>query len=197
MIVLDASSEWQCLQYGFKTTCDAVASVITNIETEINVLQSSGTSLENIELCEQLLKKYQKLLHPNHFLLISLKESLIEKYGWLLSNKVEELDTSANVIDRKVKLCQDVLKVLDILQPGMSRARAMLLYEIYITKIALLKRDWDTLTNLDSEVAATTKLLHECLTVLEWEDETSLEQYLARICKQINAEFVALSTESL
>lgn len=134
-------------------------------------------------------------MHPNHFLLISLKDSLIEKYGWLLSNKVDEINT--NSIDRKVELCEDVLKVLDVIQPGMNRTRAMLLYEIYITKIALLKKNWDTLDDLNSEVAATTKLLQECLTVFEWEDESSLEQYLARICKQINAEFVALSTETM
>lgn len=168
--------------------------MISNIETEINVLQNSETSLENIHLCEQLLKKYLRILHSNHFLLINFKETLIEKYGWLLSNKVDEIDT--NFIDRKVQLCQDVLKVLDVIQPGLSRTRAMLLYEIYITKIALLKKNWDILIDLDSEVAATRKLLQECLTVFEWEDESSLEQYLARICKQINAEFVALSTET-
>lgn len=157
----------------------------------MNALQNAEDTPEIIDICEQRLKKYEKMLHPNHFLTISLKECLIEKYGSMLSNQGEEFNLQH--MDRKIQLCYDVLRVLDVLQPGLNRTRAMLLYEIYIAKMTLIKKNWDTLSDRDVELATATKLLQECLTVFEWEDDSSLEQYLARMCKQINADFVASS----
>lgn len=173
------------MKCSFKTPSSAIETVISTIESEINALQDLETSLENIKLCENVLKKFNKVLHPNHFLMINLKENLVDMYGWQLSDKIENEFINAECLERKIQLGRDVLNVLNVLQPGLNRARAMVMYELYTSMGAILKKNWDSLPNRSQFVDEAKKLFNECLKIFEWEDENSLEHYLADICKKI------------
>lgn len=172
-------------------------SVVNTIETEINELQQLETSIENIKSCENVLKKYSKILHPNHFLIINMKENLIDMYGWQLSNKIDNDFIAAECLERKIELCRDVLKVLDVIQPGLNRARAMVMYEIFTSMGAVLKKNWNSLPNRSEHIEQTKKLLDDLLKILQWEDESSLEQYLAEMCKKIAQDLQASEQFSL
>ena len=171
--------------------------MVTTIEGEIGQLQELETSIENIKLCENVLTKYSKILHPNHHLLVSLKENLIDMYGWQLSNQIDNDATIIECLDRKIALCKEVLSVLNVIQPGLNRARAMLIYEIYTSIGAIIKKNSASVANRSQHIEEAKRLLSECLTIFEWEDESSLEFYLADICRKIADELRSMEEFNL
>lgn len=182
---------------SFVTPSVAVDSVVTTIESEIGVLQELETSTENIKSCEQVMQKYLKVLHPNHYLIVSIRENLIDMYGWQLTKKTDNEFLIAECLERKIELCRDVLKVIDVVQPGLNRGRATTLYEIYTSMGALLKRNWSSMPNRDEYISEMKRLLDDCLLVFEWEDESSLEYYLAQMCRKIAQDLQATQEFSL
>ncbi|XP_031629663.1 SET domain-containing protein SmydA-8-like isoform X2 [Contarinia nasturtii] len=189
---LDETAEYKCQKCSFMTPGSAVQSLIKTIDGEIAQLQEIETTIENIKLCENVFTKYSKILHSNHFLLISLKENLIDMYGWHLSNQIDNDAVVFECLDRKIALCREVLNVVSILQPGLNRARAMLIYEIYTSIGAIIKKNSASVANRGQHIMEAKKLLSECLTIFEWEDENSLEFYLARICRKISNELQSM-----
>lgn len=186
--ISDETAEWKCNKCSFTTPASAIATVVSTIEGELSQLQELETSTENIKLCENVLKRYSNILHPNHQLLVSLRENLIDMYGWQLSNQIDNDSIILDCLDRKIALCREVLNILNIIQPGLNRARAMLLYEIYTSIGAIIKKNSASVANRGQHIEEAKKLLSECLTVFEWEDESSLEYYLADICRKISDE---------
>lgn len=178
-------ADWKCLKCPFKTPSTAVESVVLTIESEITALQELETSIENIKLCENVLIKYSKILHPNHYLLVNLKENLIDMYGWQLSNQIDNENVITQCLDRKIALCREVLNILNVIQPGLNRARAMIIYEMYTSLGAIIKKNSASVPNRGQHIDEAKRLLNECLTIFEWEDEKSLERYLAEICRKI------------
>lgn len=184
-IFSDESAEWKCTKCPFTTPGVAVNSVVTTIESEITLLSELETSTENIRSCEDVMKKYLKILHSNHYLILSLRENLIDMYGWQLTNKTDNEFVIAECLERKIELCKEVLKVLDVIQPGLNRGRAMTIYEIFTSMGAILKRNWNSVPNRKEYIDEAKRYLNECLLVFEWEDEASLEFYLAQMCRKI------------
>lgn len=185
-------ADWKCLKCSFTTPGTAVESVVLTIESEINTLQELETSLENIRLCENVLTKYGKILHTNHYLMVTLKENLIDMYGWQLGNQIDNENVVIDCLNRKITLCREVLDVLNVIQPGLNRARAMLIYEMYTSLGALIKKNASSVPNRGQHIDEAKRLLNECLTIFEWEDETSLEHYLADICRKISDDLRAM-----
>lgn len=141
-----------------------------------------------LEAYERLYKKFRSVLHPRHFINTSIRHSLIELYGRIPGYEMAELPDV--LLERKVDLCRDVLRVLDVVEPGLSRSRAMVLYELHAPLIMLAqsafgrgeeKRDGKTLKQQLEEAAA---ILEECGSILEWEDPTSPEGILSNVAKQ-------------
>lgn len=118
-------------------------------------------------------------------MLIGLRENLIDMYGWQLANQTDDQAVVGECLDRKIKLCREVLDVLNVIQPGLNRARAMLIYEIYTSIGAIIKKNSASVPNRGQHIDEAKRLLSECLTIFEWEDESSLEFYLADICRKI------------
>lgn len=195
--IIDESAEWKCQKCSFTTPASAVQTVVTTIEGEINQLQEVETSIENIKLCEDVLSRYSKILHPNHHLMVQLKENLIDMYGWQLGNQIDNDATAIDCLDRKIVLCKEVLSVLNVIRPGLNRARAMLIYEIYTSIGAIIKKNAASVTNRSQHIEEAKRLLSECLTIFEWEDESSLEFYLADICRKIADDLRAMEEFNL
>lgn len=171
--------------------------VITTIDGEIKALQELETSTENIKLCENVLTKYSKILHPNHYLMITMKENLIDMYGWQLSNQIDNDNAVIECLDRKLVLCREILAVLNVIQPGLNRARGMSIYEIFTSIGAIIKKNSASIANRSELIKECKQLMNECLTIFDWEDESSLEHYLADICRKIGDDLRSLEEFNL
>lgn len=139
----------------------------------MNVLQAKITKAKSIDSLEDLLSKYEKILHPNHYIQISIKNALIDFYGHMKGFSTFEL--SDELLSRKIELCKDVLSTLTIFEGSKSRARAFLMFELHETQVfyamschekgLILKEEYL------NQILYARELLINCLEILEWEDE--------------------------
>uniref|UniRef100_A0A182MZA2 SET domain-containing protein n=1 Tax=Anopheles dirus TaxID=7168 RepID=A0A182MZA2_9DIPT len=185
---LDENAEWKCAQCCFKTSGAAVQKAVMTIHNEIDELACLEYESNRLEAYETVYKKYRSVLHPLHFINTSVRHSLIELYGRIPGYEMVELPDV--LLERKVELCRSILRVLDVFEPGKSRARAMVLYELHAPLIMLAQsafsrgedhRDGKPLKQQLTEAA---HILDECGAILEWEDPSTPEGILANVAKQ-------------
>jgi hypothetical protein len=160
---LNLSSPWKCDSCSFNSSSQ-------NIEHLLSAIQNEIDNTKSIEMLEKLLTKYGNLLHSNHFLLISIKSTLIELYG-----HVKDFSLSDELLKRKIDLCEDVLKILDIFEPGKSRSRGLVMSELQVSISLLSKRkllqDQITQDEYEREILNGKQLVDESQEILSWEDQ--------------------------
>lgn len=142
-------------------------------------------SIEKLEKTDELLRKYQQVLHPQHFIQISLQQSLIEMYGRIKGYTLPELPNI--MLDHKIMMCRNVLHILDRLHPGKTRIRALLMYELHAPIVITAKSAFLAgLINgqqLKEKMLEAKCLLNNCIEILVWEDVASVEANIAKISK--------------
>lgn len=111
---------------------------------------------------------------------------LVTMYGVRLISRNNFQGIAAKFLERRCELSQNILDVMDVIQPGLNRSRAMILYEMYTSANALIKINWNSLTNRDQRIDEANKYFDECVRVLEWEDESTIEHTLFKICCQLS-----------
>merc|ERR1712098_802557 len=77
---------------------------------------------------EKLLTQLQQYLHTNHAICTEVKTSLVSSCA-LVKNK------TGNMFDRQLELAEQVLKVLDVIDPGMTPRRGGILKHVIEIKM--------------------------------------------------------------
>lgn len=72
---------------------------------------------------ENFIHKYRNVLHPTHYLCLSSKHSLSQLYGKVENYMIHEMPEEE--LQRKIEICRDLMKVFDVIEPGLSRLRGM------------------------------------------------------------------------
>jgi hypothetical protein len=89
------------------------------IGDEVEALDESS-----IPALEAFITRYQNVLHPNHYHCLGVLHLLCQLYGkapgFLINNLTEAQ------LRHKRNLCRQLLKVVDVLEPGYSRLRGTL-----------------------------------------------------------------------
>ena len=91
---------------------------------------------------EDLLAKYGKRLHRNNGLMTRVKYNLCGLYGRAPGYLLFNLDRKQ--LKRKRDLCEEMMEVLDILQPGITSRRGLILYELHTALLLCGKMDLST-----------------------------------------------------
>lgn len=118
-----------CKSCNLRKSSEEVNRELSEVQKEISLIQSNGG---NIYQYEQLLGQYTPLLHPHHFLMIDMKQNM----AVILRDVLNDVSNCPGryVYQRKIRLCQDILSVLTVIQPGISRLKAIALYELVNTR---------------------------------------------------------------
>lgn len=91
-------------------------------------------------------------------------------------------------LERKQKLCKDVLSLLDVFEPGISRSRALILYEMHVPIVLQAKNSFAaneiSIDELKDKLEEALKLLKECISILQYEDPKSQEGKVGAISKR-------------
>jgi hypothetical protein len=89
---------------------------VRRIGDEVEALDENS-----IPALEAFLRRYQNVLHPNHYHCLGVQHSLCQLYGktpgFLINDMTEEQ------LRHKRDICRQLLKVVDVLEPGYSRLR--------------------------------------------------------------------------
>ncbi|KAH8289973.1 hypothetical protein KR018_012433 [Drosophila ironensis] len=194
----ESASTWNC------SSCDAVSSpaeveaLLNSLQSEVNVVQGLEMGAKRLEEAERLLRKYKSLLHPLHFIATGLRQLLIEMYGRVQGYEMVQLPE--HQLERKAELCRQVLRVLNTFEPGLSRTRAMNLYELHVPLVLLAKNAFIASRlsggELRGRLVDAIDLLKECVEILECEDKGSQEGVLCGVANQALKQLI-LSVEGL
>ncbi|XP_077295415.1 SET and MYND domain containing, arthropod-specific, member 3 [Arctopsyche grandis] len=170
---LDAESTWNCSNCKYYTTSDVVHRVVNTIQKEIDRLEESIYG--EVDDREEELKWYQNILHPKHSILLGLKYTLSQAYGQVKGYRIEELTVSK--LKYKIDMCNELLQILNIISPGQTRMRGVLLYELYGSLLKLDKMELKlgniTMDQFSSRTEEVLKILKESSEILVREDKKS------------------------
>ena len=118
-LVLPRSGQvWSCERQDCRQ--EFLPSHITKVTSKLKLLLEKTPSKEPDKL-ENFLKIASKFLHPNHCLVVEVKKTLLALYGSTLNPQL---------ITRKLQLADEILDVLDKLDPGLSAVRGQILYDV-------------------------------------------------------------------
>lgn len=121
LFLVDDSAIWKCTHCEFTTRGEAVRKVFAAIQADLDEADNLGMTSQAIEAREQIFRKYRSVLHPKNAYMMIMRSVLGTLYG-----KVEEYmldDLPDLLLERKVEMCQMLLEVLDVIEPGYSRIR--------------------------------------------------------------------------
>ncbi|KAH8401493.1 hypothetical protein KR009_005859 [Drosophila setifemur] len=137
---------------------------------------------DDIYRMELLLAKLSRLLHGNHYLMLDLKQNIASILRQILQNLSHR--PNRKVYERKMRLCQEILLVLKVLTPGISRLKAIALYELANTQAELARKLYSekeqSSRDLRMELEQTEVMLRESLRMLLFEPLATPEGELAR-----------------
>ncbi|KAH8384630.1 hypothetical protein KR093_003529, partial [Drosophila rubida] len=174
---LAASGDWRCTN----TSCGAVmpASDVHELLSEV------GTALVDakgeLEAYEALLTQHKPLFHPNHFLLLDIKQNIASILrAATLMNSLNE--PCKQLLQRRVELCADLLPVCRAVVPGISKLYAIALFEYLVAFVELSELQFAEADINKKEYAAlltrARAVAKEALDLLQFEPENSAEGFL-------------------
>jgi len=117
-------------------TADNVMTTLGKVNDTMSTVVESEDSIEH---WERVLALADLMLRPSHYLVIQVKEKLAVLYGNIAGYKMSEM--SRPMKERKVQLCQDMLDVISVVDPGYTKTRGQMLSEMNRTKLTLVKED--------------------------------------------------------
>lgn len=184
---IDPSAQWQCRQCHFCTTGAAVQQALALIQQQVDDIESMPLGRARLQRSETFLNDPgHALLADNHHLLTAVRHSLISMYGRVAGYKLDELSPAQ--LQLKIELCRRVLAVLDVVHPGRSRARALMLYELHGPLVRQARAEWAAGTiGVDewrSRLCEATDMLQMCAEVLGWEAINSTVAQVALVASE-------------
>merc|ERR1719266_2668718 len=147
-------ANWKCTACGDIMKVKDVEEIIETLEKEVSLLPME------VDIHEEKLNAYKKMLHPNHHIMVDLKFTLVQLYGRDQPSKEEMMSHAL----RKKELCESVINVMDKIIPGRFRLRGMFLSEMYGILFFLAKRAYE---NGDIDQRIFLKKLEDAKDVLE------------------------------
>lgn len=98
----------------------------SRVKQLLNCLQRKADALnyDDVAGLESFIEAWSPVLHPNHFILIGIKYYLCHFYG--NAPGFELLEMPRHLLERKIQLCQELLSIAQILEPGASKFQCML-----------------------------------------------------------------------
>lgn len=121
VIYQESLAVWQCIQCNREQTLQEINDILTLAKSEI-------LQVTSIQRLEQLIAIYSKLLNPNHYLVVDMKQKLA---AILRSICDQERMPQPQLLRRKMEICEDILPIIRVIQPGISRLKAIALYEYF------------------------------------------------------------------
>lgn len=117
---------------------------------------------------------------------LNFRYSLCQLYG-----RVEEFfleDLPDVVLEHKVEMCRQLLQVLDTVEPGMSRSRGMVLYELHAPLLHIARSQWvaESIDNaaIKSKMIEAMTILQQAIDILSFEPKGTPEADIAEGAKE-------------
>jgi len=182
-LVDTAGADWRCVTCSSTQTSKFVSAVTQSIGEELVSLEKGS-----IEACQSFIRKHSQNLHPNHYYLMDIKLALCQMIGQSAAGQGHEIfNLTEKELLYKQKIGMELLEVANIISPGISRLRGVILYELQATLATYARRKFsageistDHMKNVMKEVK---KYLIECIQIFSFEPACLQEGRLATIAR--------------
>ncbi|CAD7014467.1 protein msta [Ceratitis capitata] len=121
---LNQEAEWRCDRCDYTLQYKEILKLLDAINYNLETIDA-----HNIPGLEGFLKKYERVLGPNHYLILSAKYSLCQIYGRIEGYLLHTM--SIENVEKKEQYCRDFLRIINVLEPGLTRLRGLILYELH------------------------------------------------------------------
>lgn len=173
---LNQKAPWKCKACDYSVTAASMVLLLEKIFKELDTIDP-----HDVESQEDFLEKYRNVLSKNHYLSISAKYTLCQLYGRIEGYMIQEL--LIDDLKRKEHYCRDVLAVADVLEPGLSRLRGVIMYELHAPIMIQATRAFEnkkiSSTELRKRLKEVVNLLRESAEILALEPEGSSEHAMS------------------
>lgn len=118
---------WECNKCKHRYQSNLIRTTVTMARCLLNDVSKS-----DIRAMEGLLRRLLRTFPSQHFVILELKQTLVAAYrDMILRNK----NPTRKILNRKTELCRDMLPVLQVVEPGISRlrGRAILSHSFTVT----------------------------------------------------------------
>jgi len=158
---LQFGSVWKC-PCGHEVSETVVKQIVENIiDATKDIIDKQRN---NVDKWLELEKSSLKLVHPQHEVMLEITKWLVPVLCRGPNQVTSEFPIS--LVRRKLKLAQSYLSVLDVVEPGFSKLRAKVLYEIIETDLFLMFHDQPGADQIKANLAGHVNQLNMVILVL-------------------------------
>lgn len=165
---LSLEAPWKCEKCDNTIPAKQMQFGIKNLNKEIQQCE-----MDEPKNLEHFLFKYGEVLHSTNSFSLRVKLKLMEIYGNMRGFEMDKLPEE--LLDRKIELCHEILEIAEILDPGYSRLRGDVLYELQAALVAQTKLEFckELSTKFEAEIKLRESLdfLQESVKILSLEPE--------------------------
>jgi hypothetical protein len=126
----------RCRKCSYTVSGKSILILLDRLFDELELLDPNS-----VKEYEGFLKRYANVLHKNHYLILSAKHSLCQLIGRSDGFIINELDL--NQLQQKEEYCRDLLNVVNVLEPGASRLRGIICYEMHAPMMVKITREFE------------------------------------------------------
>ena len=118
------SSSWGCSKCGLEREASEVSELLAGITVDMERLDRN-----NLKAVRQVVNKYSDKLHKNNGVMVELKQIVVSGLGRLPGFEMQDLTESDH--KEKIIFCDEVLTVLNRVEPGLTLGRGLMLFEMH------------------------------------------------------------------
>eukprot|EP00095_Tigriopus_kingsejongensis_P012348 maker-scaffold198_size266703-snap-gene-0.25 protein:Tk12348 transcript:maker-scaffold198_size266703-snap-gene-0.25-mRNA-1 annotation:"hypothetical protein DAPPUDRAFT_194440" len=131
---VEEESPWQCQKCNYSMTSDTVESLLSRLRDSLEATKCEDNEVK----FRDFILSNRSILHPNHYLMIACKDGL---FNLKTSEASRAIDISIADKLETVEMGLDLLKVADILEPGLTSTRGKLLFTLGTTLQEMLSQE--------------------------------------------------------
>ncbi|XP_050094257.1 SET domain-containing protein SmydA-8-like [Anopheles aquasalis] len=173
----DESPRWECNSCGHQLQREYVNHVMCEAREDVS---SCSLDIRNLE---KVIGKHSKTLNPQHALVLEAKQNLAGELRSMCMS-YEPQNMPRNALRRKLELCEEMLQILRVLDPGISRLTGIALYEYHAALVELSRRNHGTgeikTPELQGNLHTAESVLKEAIGMLVFEHPTTPEGQLTK-----------------
>ncbi|XP_058834417.1 SET domain-containing protein SmydA-8-like [Topomyia yanbarensis] len=130
-------SKWECNKCSNQLNRDYVKMVFTSARND-----AMACSFD-IDDLERVITKHSTTLNPRNSLVLEVKQTLAGELRSICQS-AHSSNVPQKILERKLELCAEMLQILRVLEPGISRLSGIALYEYNTALWDLCRRKFET-----------------------------------------------------
>ncbi|KAF3419847.1 hypothetical protein E2986_08184 [Frieseomelitta varia] len=91
-----------------------------------------------IKELESLRRKLLRTLHRNHYYILEVKQKLLAIYRF----EVTRPNPNKRFLENMLSICKEMYELLEVVEPGISRYKAITLFELHLAIVALAHKEY-------------------------------------------------------